>query len=43
MVSEFIEKLRVLADSVCRELNTLCINGVEDPDLYEKMLLFIGT
>jgi hypothetical protein len=43
MVSGFIEKLEVLADSICRELNTLCISDIEDPDLYEKMLLFIGT
>ena len=43
MVSEFIKKLRVLADPVCRELNTPCINGIEDPDLYEKIHLFIGT
>jgi hypothetical protein len=35
--------LKVLANTVYRELNVVCISYVEDPNLFEKILLFIDA
>jgi hypothetical protein len=38
-----VKTLEELADKICRELKVLCYNDIEDPDLLEKILLFVGT